>query len=127
MTRMVTSSEGARHREKRQRLSRALAKTRITKGTPTPMGKKDQVISEEPTIQIEYGAPRLINKTSPRPSRREGRVRPGAEDSGARVGGMGIGPHLQHRRRGPLADHQQFVGGQVAQGLGAAVWPGEFK
>jgi hypothetical protein len=30
-----------------------LAKMTTMKGTPTPMGKKDQVISDEPTIQME--------------------------------------------------------------------------
>ena len=56
--------------------SRALAKMRQTKRNPTPIGKKDQVISDEPKVQMECGAPKLISTTTAQPTSKERTVTP---------------------------------------------------
>jgi hypothetical protein len=40
------------------------------------MGKKDQVISVEPTIQIDTGAPRQTTRTMVRPRKIDRKVNP---------------------------------------------------
>ena len=57
-------------------LSRVLRKIRHTKRKPTPVEKNDHVISVEPKVQIEYGAPRLMITTIAQPMSGERRVRP---------------------------------------------------
>ena len=55
-------------------LSRVLTRTRQRKRKPTPAGKNDQVISVEPKVQIECGAPKLIKTTIAQPVNRERKV-----------------------------------------------------
>ena len=59
-------------------LSRALRKIKQIKRKPMPAGKNDQVISVEPKVQIECGAPRLMSTTITQPMSSERRVRPEA-------------------------------------------------
>ena len=49
---------------------------RQTKRNPTPIGKNDHVISDEPNVQIECGAPKLINTTTAQPTSKERTVTP---------------------------------------------------
>ena len=46
------------------------------KENPTPIGKNDQVISDEPNVQIECGAPKLISTTTAQPTSKERAVTP---------------------------------------------------
>ena len=57
-------------------LSRVLTRIRQRKRKPTPAGKNDQVISVEPKVQIECGAPRLIKTTIAHPVNRERKESP---------------------------------------------------
>ena len=57
MITIVANSPGAKTQRSRQRRTSALAKNITTKQKPALVGKYDQVISEDRTIQIEKGAP----------------------------------------------------------------------
>ena len=74
MMTMVTISGGVSASGRRSLFTAALPNTRSTKGSPTPMGKKDQVISVEPTIQIDTGAPRQTTRTMVRPRKIDRKV-----------------------------------------------------
>ena len=49
---------------------------RQTKRNPTPIGKNDHVISDEPNVQMECGAPKLISTTTAQPTSKERTVTP---------------------------------------------------
>ena len=76
MTTTVIISAGRSAQFALRVFSRALAKMRQTKRNPTPIGKKDHVISDEPKVQIECGAPRLISTTMAQPTSKERTVTP---------------------------------------------------
>ena len=79
MTTTVISSAGRRDQLALRIFSRALAKMRQTNRNPTPIGKNDHVISDEPNVQIECGAPRLISTTTAQPTSKDRPVTPVAE------------------------------------------------
>ena len=76
MITMVISSEDCSAHDRLTFFTSPLSKTITTKENPTLTGKNDHVISEEPTIQIEVGAPIQINSTTQRPIIADLRVRP---------------------------------------------------
>lgn len=76
MTTTFIISDGLSAADRRMRFSPALANTTRMKGRPTPIGKKDHVISVDPTMKTDRGAPRQTISTIPIPSRIERIVKP---------------------------------------------------
>ena len=86
MVTMVISSDVRSAHERFSFLTTPLARTMAMKEKPTLTGKKDQVISEDPTIQIDVGAPMQMRSTTQSPRTAERSVRPERRSGGAAAG-----------------------------------------
>lgn len=76
ITIIVTISGGRSAQELRTFATTVFSKMRQTKGKPTPTGKNDQVISDDPSVKIENGPPTQMANTRSSPMSNDRAVNP---------------------------------------------------